>query len=163
MNFLQYLPGGTLEARPRIRQIRDLIARQVLKVEGTEDEFLIVTWMGELSNAAGIIEQLNRTTVTSDLFTDGEGKIILASARLRKAKQGNPKANPRSTTIRPFIDQAPASSGWSRLADTTAGYRNDFTTTRARGARTVTSTTYQLGKSQRLVPHPIGREASCAG
>ncbi|MCJ1254555.1 hypothetical protein MMC24_002370 [Lignoscripta atroalba] len=57
-NFLQFIGGGTLEERLRARQTKDPSTGQVLKVEATEPQHLIIRWMTELSNAAAWLESL---------------------------------------------------------------------------------------------------------
>jgi atypical protein kinase C zeta type len=57
-NFLQLLPGGTLEARLQARQTRDPETWRVVKVEGEEPRHMIARWMAELSNGVAWLESL---------------------------------------------------------------------------------------------------------
>ncbi|KAL1616959.1 hypothetical protein SLS56_011209 [Neofusicoccum ribis] len=58
LNFVQLLPGGTLEARLQSKQVRDPSTQRVANVTAKEPHHLVVRWMAELSDAAAWLESL---------------------------------------------------------------------------------------------------------
>lgn len=81
LNFMQFLPGGTLEVRLQSRQIRDPDTQRVVSVTAKEPHHIVVRWMSELSDAAAWLESLGLAhgdIRPSNLLLDSEDHLKLS-------------------------------------------------------------------------------------